>query len=187
VVCYGWRRGQQCHPVNSSRARRYDSCEVTDCHVEGTVFAPEASRRPAWECFAAPSSGARRRSRVLRVTVTKGLHELVNGLCNRLAPDGALWFGAMDKEVARLDEKSRHVYTMPDGLWGNYVAHIFVQPDGSLLFSFSTGRSAKLSRCDGQSWADNATPWTEGCQYTVPQVFCLMVDNLSRVDASLSL
>jgi ligand-binding sensor domain-containing protein len=81
------------------------------------------------------------------------------------APDGTLWIGSVDKGISRFDGKSWQYYMLQNP--ENYVGHIFVLPDHSLLFSSSNGVSAKLMRFDGQNWAGYQTPWTEQGKYTV--------------------
>jgi ligand-binding sensor domain-containing protein len=81
------------------------------------------------------------------------------------APDGTLWIGSSDKGLMRFDGKGWQYFLQQYN--DNYIGHIFILPDNSLLFSYSYGFSAELIRFDGRNWTNDPTPWTEHGKYAV--------------------
>jgi ligand-binding sensor domain-containing protein len=79
------------------------------------------------------------------------------------APDGTLWIGSSDKGLSRFNGKGWQYFLQQYS--DNYIGHITVLPDSSLLFSYSNG-VAELIRFDGQNWGNYQTPWTESGKYT---------------------
>lgn len=61
---------------------------------------------------------------------------------------GVLWFGTMNKGVARYDGKALTYLTEKDGLCGNTIVNIVEDKDGALWFSGHTG----VCKYDGKSF-----------------------------------
>lgn len=82
---------------------------------------------------------------------------------------GNMWFGTLEKGVAKYDGESLQYFTMEDGLIGNAVVSVIEDEDGILWFGTHSG----LSKYDGTSFT-NYTEEDGLCHYRVSN---LLIDS----------
>ncbi|HAS39239.1 MAG TPA: hypothetical protein DCS93_02115 [Microscillaceae bacterium] len=86
---------------------------------------------------------------------------------------GNMWFGTLEKGVAKYDGKTLRYFTMKDGLISNAVVSVAEDKKGNLWF----GTQAGLSKYDGTSFT-NYTTQDGLCNNNVS---CLLIDSKSNL------